>query len=97
MALLAHGFALYHLVKQDRRTPVVTSLRDRVFNRRLSLRCRRSCREIHPALQGALLLWCRVALCGRYLTVIEIPMSNRRSGICVADRGSERSDRRRLL
>src|SRR4029077_12819079 len=78
MALLAHGFALYHLVKQDRRTPVVTSLRDRVFNRRPSLRCRRSCREIHPALQGALLLWCRVALCGRYLTVIEIPISHRR-------------------
>src|SRR5689334_15377691 len=97
MALLAHGFALYHLVKQDRRTPVVTSLRDRVFNRRPSLRCRRSCREIHPALQGALLLWCRVALCGRYLTLIEIPTSNRRSGICVAGRGSERSDRRRLL
>ena len=69
---------LYHLVKQDRRIPVVTSLRDRVFNRRPSLRCRRSCREIHPALQGALLLWCRVALCGRYLTVIEIPISHRR-------------------
>src|SRR6476660_4066324 len=62
MALLAHGFALYHLVKQDRRIPVVTSLRDRVFNHRLALCCRRSCREIHPALQGALLLWCRVAL-----------------------------------
>jgi hypothetical protein len=69
---------LYHLVKQDRRIPVVTSLTDRVFNRRLALRCRRACREVHPALQGALLLWCRVALCGRYLTAIEIPISHRR-------------------
>jgi len=42
MALLAHGFALYHLVKQDRRIPVVTSLTDRVFNRPLALRCHRA-------------------------------------------------------
>ena len=62
MALLAHGFALYHLVKQDRRIPVVTSLRDRVFNRRLASRCRRACQVVHPALQGAPLPSCRDVL-----------------------------------
>jgi len=53
---------LYHLVKQDRRIPVVTSLRDRVFNRRLASRCRRACQVVHPALQGAPLPSCRDVL-----------------------------------